>query len=108
MSDLEDAESLFWELADAMISAGAAHEGTMMGTRCLRVDGEFLAMVSQKIAQLVVKLPESRVAEVIYSGSGSEFSPAGRKFREWVAVDEVDRNLWQSLLDEGRNFIAPS
>ncbi len=107
MSDLEAAESLFWELADEMISAGAAHEGTMMGTRCLRVDGEFLAMVFQKTGQLIVKLPETRVAEVVYGGSGVEFSPAGRKFGEWVAVDEVNRELWRALLEEGRDFVAP-
>ena len=107
MTDLEVAESLFWELADEMISAGAAHEGTMMGTRCLRVDGEFLAMVFHRTAQLVVKLPKARVSEVVYSGSGSEFSPAGRRFREWVAIDEVDRELWRSLLEEGRDFVAP-
>lgn len=106
MSDV-DAASLFWDLADEMIAAGAAHEGTMMGSRCLRVDGEFLAMIFDKTGQLIVKLPEARVAEVIYSGSGSEFSPAGRKFREWVAVDEIDRDLWKSLLDEGRDFVAP-
>jgi len=106
MSDVEAAEVLFWALADEMISAGAAHEGTMMGMRCLRVDGEFLAMVFQKTGQLIIKLPEARVSEVIYGGSGSEFSPAGRKFREWVAVDEVDRNLWLALLEEGREFVA--
>lgn len=106
MDDVEAAEALFWELADEMISAAAAHEGTMMGTRCLRVDGEFLAMVFRKTGQLVVKLPEARVAEVVYSGSGSEFTPAGRKFREWVAVDEVDRDLWRALLEEGRDFVA--
>jgi hypothetical protein len=64
-------------------------------------------MIFPKTGQLVVKLPESRVAEVVYSGSGSEFSPAGRKFREWVAVDEVDRGLWKSLLAEGRDFVTP-
>lgn len=106
MSQLEAAESLFWELADELIAAGAAHEGTMMGTRCVRVDGEFLAMVFHKTGQLIVKLPETRVAEVIYSNAGSEFSPAGRKFREWVAVDELNRDLWHSLLDEGREFVA--
>jgi hypothetical protein len=103
-----DGEALFWELADDMIAAGLAHEGTMMGHRCLRVEGEFLAMIFPKTGQLVVKLPENRVAEVIYGGSGSEFSPAGRKFREWVAVDEIDLGLWRSLLEEGRDFVVPT
>lgn len=106
MSDLEAAETLFWDLADEMIAAGAAHEGTMMGTRCLRVDGEFLAMVFHKTAQLIVKLPEARVSELVYSNAGHEFAPAGRKFREWVAVDERNRDMWQSLLEEGREFVA--
>ena len=107
MGEAEAAESLFWELADEMISAGAAHEGTMMGTRCLRVDGEFLAMFFQKTGQLIVRLPENRVAEVIYAGSGAEFKPAGGTVREWVAVDEINRQLWRSLLEEGREFVAP-
>lgn len=108
MDERFDVDALFWELADEMIAAGLAHEGSMMGHRCLRVDGEFLAMIFPKTGQLVIKLPQNRVSEVIYGGSGSEFSPAGRIFREWVAVDEIDTELWRTLLEEGRDFVAPA
>lgn len=97
---------LFWALAEEMIAGGAADEGTMMGTRCLRVAGEFLAMVFHKTDQLIVKLPRDRVAEVIAAGHGMEFKPAGRVFKEWVAVTDLDEDLWRGLLEEGREFVA--
>jgi hypothetical protein len=45
-----------------------------------------LASLEHRTGALLVKLPVSRVAEVIAEGSGEPFAPAGRTFREWVAV----------------------
>ena len=101
------AEELFWRLASEL---QAEHprvvEGTIMNGRCLRVGKEFLALVDYKGSGLVVKLPKTRVAELIESGVGQPFAPAGRVFQEWVSVPKPDRRRWLALLREGIAFAA--
>ena len=101
------AETLFWKLADAL---RADHpriiEGTIMNGKCLRVGKEFLALVDYKGSGLVVKLPRKRVDELIASGIGRRFAPAGRVFKEWVSVPKPDRRRWLSLLREGIAFVG--
>lgn len=100
-------EELFWELVDELRAEDPrVDEGTIMGGRCARVGGEFLALVDFKASGLVVKLPRERVAELIASGEGREFAPAGRVFREWVSVPIQDRDRWLALLREGRDFVG--
>jgi hypothetical protein len=41
-------------------------------------------------------------------GDGEPFAPAGRVFREWVAITTIDRNLWQSVLAEAVDFARES
>lgn len=98
---------LFWALA-AEIQAEDPRvvEGTIMSGRCLRVGDEFLALVDHKDSGLVVKLPRTRVAELVASGLGQPFSPAGRVFREWVSIPKPDRSLWRALLEEGIVFVG--
>lgn len=55
---------------------------------------------------VVVKLPRARVEELIASGVGQPFAPAGRVFREWVSVPEPDRDQWHALLREGVTFVG--
>jgi hypothetical protein len=65
------AEDLFWELAaELRRDDPRVVEGTIMKSRCLRVDGEFLALADYKDSGLVVKLPRRRVAELIAEGKG--------------------------------------
>lgn len=102
-----DPQKLFWELA-AEIGATEPRlvEGTIMNSRCLRVDDEFLALVDYKGSGLVVKLPKTRVAELIDSGVGQPFGPGGRAFSEWVSIPKVGRQRWRSLLREGIAFVG--
>ena len=101
-------ESLFWQLADELRAADPRIvEGTIMNGRCLRVGAEFLALVDFKGSGLVVKLPRARVDALIAQGIGRPFAPAGRVFREWVAVPEPDRAQWRRLLREGVAHVAP-
>ncbi len=79
-----------------------------MGGRCARVAGEFLGLVGYKESGMVVKLPRRRVDELIEQGVGAPFAPAGKVFREWVAVAVPDRRLWSGLLDEAVAFVAPA
>lgn len=102
-------ESLFWQLAAELQRADArVAEGTIMGGRCLRVGTEFLALVDFKGSGLVVKLPRERVAELVASGIGRPFAPAGRVFTEWLAVPVPDRRRWRALLQEGVAFVGRS
>lgn len=98
---------LFWRLAKELQKADARIvEGTIMSGRCLRVGKEFLALVDYKGSGLVVKLPKARVAELIKSGVGKPFAPAGRVFQEWVSVPKPERRIWLALLREGITFVA--
>jgi hypothetical protein len=76
----------------------------MMGYPCVRFAGQFVASYDEKAGCLVVKLPRDRVAELVSSGAGAPFAPAGKFFREWVAIPTPDRRLWQDLLAEAVTF----
>ena len=95
------AESLFWDLIDELRGHDErVEEGTIMGGRCARVSGEFLGLVDYKCSGMVVKLPRDRVDELIAQGIGQPFAPAGKVFREWVAITKPDRRRWSKLLVE--------
>ena len=101
------AEELFWKLAaDFQSDDDRIVEGTIMNGPCLRVGKEFLALVDFKGSGLVVKLPKKRVAELIESGKGQSFAPAGRVFSEWLSVPEPNRRRWIGLLREGIAFVG--
>lgn len=105
MATAEARHEQFWDIADAMLHAGLAEEATMMGHRCLRTHGAFFAMAERTGGGLVVKLPQERVAQLIDDGVGRPFAPAGRTFRQWLAVVEDDPALWRRLMDEARAFV---
>lgn len=100
-------ETLFWELAaELQRDDPRIVESTIMNGRCLRVGKELLALVDYKGSGLVVKLPGARVAELVASGVGRPFAPAGRIFKEWLAVPRPDRRRWRALLREGVAFVG--
>lgn len=103
-NDVDD--ELFWDLAGEYIAAGRAEEGELMRSRCLRVDGEFMAMAEYRTGDLVAKLPRDRVDALIADGSGLAFAPAKKVFREWVQVTGRDEAAWRSLLDEAHAFVS--
>ena len=78
-----------------------------MGGRCARVSGEFLALADFKDSGLVVKLPRERVDALIAAGTGQPFAPAGKVFREWIAIPYRHRRRWRALVREGVGFVAP-
>ena len=98
---------LFWDLvSEVQEEDSRVVEGTIMGGPCVRVDSEFLALVDYKGSGLVVKLPRHRVDELVASGTGQPFGPAGRVFKEWVSIPVRDRALWRQLLREGIDFVS--
>ena len=100
-------DELFWQIAaDLTKDDPRIVEGTIMNGRCLRVGKEFLALVDYKGSGLVVKLPKARVDELVASGVGQTFSPAGKVFKEWLSVPTPDRKRWVALLREGITFVG--
>ena len=98
----------FWEVAEPFLAAGRLHEGTIMGHQCLRATtgDEFVATVERSSGNLVVKLPKARVDELVESGEGLAFAPAGKVFKEWVAVPTFDEARWSELIEESIAFVV--
>jgi hypothetical protein len=105
---MDDARELYDELTEDLLYDAAIGRATMMGYPCVRFAGRFLASYDDKAGRLVVKLPRERVTELVESGIGDQFAPAGKVFREWIAIPTVDRALWRSLLDEATAFARGS
>lgn len=102
-----DPDTTFWDLAaELQADDPAVAEGTIMSSRCMRVHGEFFSAMFPNEQALVVKLPEDRVSELIDAGEGQPFAPAGKVFREWVAVPALDEDRWRVLMAEARDFVA--
>jgi hypothetical protein len=99
-------EELFWDLVEPMFDDPVVRRSTMMGLPCVRLDGRFFASLDRRSGALLVKLPAPRVAQIIASGHGEAFAPAGKVFREWVAVPRPDRRRWRILLAEARDHAA--
>lgn len=103
----DDTHRRFWELAEPHLASGRLVEGTMMGHQCLRsaaTDG-FVSTVERATGDVVVKLPRERVAQLVESGEGRPFAPAGRVFREWVSLPGVSDQRWDELLAEATEFV---
>jgi hypothetical protein len=101
-------EQLFWDVAAPLLARADVTRSTMMGFPCLRVGGEYFASTHHATGELIVKLPEPRVDELIAAGRAQPFAPGGRRFREWAAVGDLDEAVWTALLDEALEFVATS
>jgi hypothetical protein len=77
---------------------------TLMGLPCLRWNGAFFASCDRRTDDLLVKLAETRVAELVAAERAKPFAPAGRRFREWAAIPESRSRSWKRLLDEALEF----
>jgi len=73
--------------------------GNRFGGNALKVDGRIFAMLVR--GQLVVKLPQSSVAELLEQGQGSMFDAGkGRPMRGWVTVASAPGPEWLALAEE--------
>jgi hypothetical protein len=100
------AEDEFWVLADPLLEDPAVTRSTMMGLPCLRVEGAFFASYDRRAGNLLVKLPARRVDQLVSDGTGHEFAPAGKRFREWAAISPDRRQSWAPLLAEALAFVS--
>jgi hypothetical protein len=95
---------LFEEASAATRAHADVAIGTMMGLPCLRACGAFFAARDHRSGDLIVKLPRDRVQQLIATGAGKPFAPAGKAFREWVVIDDRDPARWVKLIDEAHTF----
>jgi hypothetical protein len=98
------ADDHFDELAHTLTADLHVTHSTMMGLPCLRWDGKFFACVDRRSGDLLCKLAETRVNELIASGQARPFAPAGRRFKEWAAIDVARRHLWADYLAEAQAY----
>ena len=69
------------------------------------VVGAFFASCDRRTGDLLVKLPETRVDELVADGLAHAFAPAGRRFREWAAIAPGRSRTWRRRLDEALAFV---
>ena len=101
-------EQRFWDLAEPLLHVAGVSRSTMMGYPCLRINGAFFACSDRRTGNLVVKLPERRVGELIDAGRAEPFAPSGRPFREWVSIGHEHSRSWPKSLDEAIAFVSAS
>ena len=81
--------------------------GTGFGSSTgLRINGKIFAMYIDR--ELILKLPASRVGELVASGRGRPWGPGARTMKEWVAVSEAAADEWGALTVEARSFVDRS
>ena len=77
--------------------------GSGFGRGSLKYQGRIFAMLVR--GQLVVKLPEARVADLITAGEGTAFDAnKGTPMREWLSVGSRSPLDWLSLATEALDF----
>jgi hypothetical protein len=102
---LNESQALWEELADELeASEPSISRSTMMGLPCLRLDGAFFASLDKRNDELIVKLSAEEVTARVASGSGHSFAPAGKVFREWLAIDWADAERWRAALADALAF----
>jgi hypothetical protein len=70
----------------------------------LKVDGRIFAMLVRDA--LVVKLPGSRVDELVVRGEGTRFDAGkGKPMREWFVLSPTSTMRWLPLAQEAMTFV---
>jgi hypothetical protein len=79
--------------------------GSMLHAPGLRTAGRSFAFATP--SELFVKLPATRVSELIGSGVGRPCEiRRGSPMREWVRLVPADANVCASYVDEAHTFVA--
>jgi hypothetical protein len=80
--------------------------GRRFGSGALKTNGKIFAMLAHD--RLVVKLPRSRVDELVEAGDGVRFDAnKGNPMKEWFSVDPASSLDWVSLAREGLEHVSP-
>jgi hypothetical protein len=101
-------ESRYAELVKQIAGkSGVTHitEGKGFGSSGqLKVHGRIFAMLVD--GKLVLKLPRTRVDELVESGEGTRFDAGkGRPMKEWFVLSPMSTKRWLSLTEEALVFV---
>ncbi|WP_410636873.1 hypothetical protein [Amycolatopsis sp. lyj-346] len=101
-------EEKFEDLVDEFTGRpGITPPGTSggFGRTALRTNGRIFAMFVR--GQLVLKLPGSRVDELVEGGHGVRFDAnKGTPMKEWLALDTGSPQPWAALAEEALEFVG--
>ena len=108
-----DAQKQFAALVETMLAQSEATFGNdpeqgarkMFGSTSIKSAGKMFAFLNKD--QLIVKLPASRVDELVSTGAGARFDPGhGRLQKEWVVVASESPDDWLSMATEAEAFVG--
>lgn len=88
------------KLAEAFAREDGVEISTMMGSPCLRYQGDFMAMMFEKQDSLIIKVSPERVDELIEEGKGLEFNFTGKRFKEWVLIPQELEERYEAMIEE--------
>lgn len=98
------AEALFEPLKKKFLGERGIGEKRMFGTTALTIRGKVFAFPWK--GNLVLKLPQDKVLEVISFKKGIYFDPGhGRTSKEWVEVRSEAKSEWMRLAEQARKFV---
>ena len=92
------------KLAKKFSRRKGVEQSTMMGTPCLRYQGEFFAMMFDKADSLIVKVSADRVNELIETGKGNPFNFTKKQFREWVLIPGKFEEEYSDYIEEALRY----
>jgi hypothetical protein len=79
--------------------------GSGFGSSAMRVDNRIFAMLVR--GRLVLKLPRSRVDELVDDGEGVRFDAnKGTPMKEWFSLDPTSGLAWLPLAREALAFVG--
>jgi hypothetical protein len=103
---MTDGSEVWQRLGDEFAASDPSiSRSAMMGFPSLRFEGAFFASLDHGSDDLVVKLAAVDVAARIHAGSGKPFAPAGKVFREWLAIEPGDEHAWRGAMADALAFV---
>ena len=110
MSDHTDREPRLAERYENLVDDLAGQDGVTppqggggFGRSAIRFNGKIFAMFVR--GQLVLKLPEERIDDLIAAGHGERFDAnKGTPMREWLSIDRGRDEPWLPLAQEALSF----
>ena len=104
-TDAAKSREVFERIATSYVGEAGVTSGTGFGSNPgLRISGKIFAMLSNDA--LVVKLPATRVDELVADGDATHFDAGkGRLMREWASVGASRSGEWDHLVREALDFV---
>lgn len=95
------AKAILFSSPSAQIGEGKGFGSTGQ----LKVDGKIFCMLVRD--QLVLKLPRTRVDDLVEAGDGERFDAGkGRPMREWFSLSPSSEQQWPALAREAMAFVS--